>query len=96
MTDDATEEPSEDDSSNEGPSRLVKAGIFSGLGFELVGMTVGGIVLGSYLDQKLGIEPIGFLVCLLASLAAVGFHIWLITERFLTRSDASEDGSTDA
>ena len=96
MPDDTTEEPSEGGSSKEGPSRLVKAGIFSGLGFELVGVTVGGILLGRYIDQSLGTEPLGFLVCLLASLAAVGFHIWLITERFLTRRDPSDDGSTDA
>jgi len=96
MTDNANEESSDEAAPQKQPSRLVKAGIFSGLGFELAGMTVGGILLGRYLDQKLGIEPIGFLVCLLASLAAVGFHFWLITERFLTRDDASEDGSTDA
>jgi F0F1-type ATP synthase assembly protein I len=58
---------------------LVKSGHFMAIGFELAGAIVGGLVLGYYLDQYLGTEPLFTLLCTLAGMAgAVRVLLWAL------------------
>ncbi len=68
-------------------STLVKAGIFGALGFELLGFTLVGVLVGSWLDQRFDIEPWGLLGMLLLALVAAGVHIFTITKRFLAEEE---------
>ncbi len=65
----------------------VKAGIFGALGFEFIGFTLVGVMLGNWIDGKYDSEPVGLLVCLLVAMMAAGLHVFTITKRFLADED---------
>ena len=68
-------------------SPWVKAGIFGALGFEFIGFTLVGVLLGNWIDTKFDSEPFGLLVCLAISMMAAGLHLFTITKRFLSEED---------
>lgn len=68
-------------------SLLVKAGIFGALGFEFLGFTLVGVLLGQWLDQRFDIEPWGLMGSLLLAFLAAGIHIFTITKRFLAEEE---------
>lgn len=83
----------EDSKQDSAPSGWARAAVFGAIGFELVGFTVGGMFIGQFIDEKLGTTPLGFLVGLIAGLAAAGVHIWKMSERFLSETSSSERSS---
>ena len=68
-------------------SLVVKAGIFGALGFEFLGFTLVGVLLGQWLDQRFDIEPWGLLGSLLLAFITAGIHIVTITKRFLAEEE---------
>ena len=85
MTDDDVEhaasgEPPRDGQSGDGP------GIrdLLGLGGMLVGCIVVGVVLGLFVDARLGSSPSGVLVGTAVGIAAAGLGFWLRIRAYLT------------
>ncbi|MGE0763222.1 MAG: AtpZ/AtpI family protein [Bdellovibrionales bacterium] len=54
--------------------------VFAGIGFEIVGLILGAVWLGGYLDRKFGLQGIFTLILIL--LAATG---WMLHVFFLLR-----------
>ena len=77
-----------DDDGKEGEESLWKtAGIFGALGTEFVGSTVGGYIVGQWLDERFDTAPWLTLGCILLGLVAAGWHVYLITRRFIARDE---------
>ena len=58
---------------------LAKSGRFMAIGFELAGAIVGGLLLGYFLDQRLGTEPLFTLLCTVAGMVgAVRVLLWAL------------------
>lgn len=71
--------------SNDSSSRRlwVKAGAAGALGFEFVGFVLAGVFLGTRLDARYETSPIGLLSCLALAMVAAGWHIYLVSRRYL-------------
>ncbi|MFB6371868.1 MAG: AtpZ/AtpI family protein, partial [Bradymonadaceae bacterium] len=69
-SDESTDTTSDDESGDDGPSDWAQAGMVGAIGFEFVGFIAVGILVGRWIDQQLGIEPLGLLVGLLVAIVA--------------------------
>lgn len=63
------------------------AGIFGALGTEFVGSTIGGYFVGQLLDERFDTTPWFTLGCILLGLVVAGWHVILITRRFVARDE---------
>ena len=61
----------------------VKAGAAAALGFEFVGLVLAGVFVGVQIDARFDSSPIGLLVCLMLAMVAAGWHIYLVTRRYV-------------
>lgn len=78
-------EPNDDTPEQRSP--WVKAGVFGALGFEFLGFTLVGVLIGEWLDQRFDIEPWGLLGMLLLAFVTAGIHIFTISKRFLAEEE---------
>ena len=72
---------------DQGPRTWVVVGIFGALGVEFVSVTIGAIIIGTWIDRRYDTEPYGVLVAVLLALVSIGWHIVLIMKRFLRDGD---------
>jgi F0F1-type ATP synthase assembly protein I len=72
-----------DEGNKRGLNPWVKAGVFGALGIEFVATAVAGVYIGSWLDERFDIAPLGTLGCLFAALIGAGVHTFVITKRFV-------------
>ncbi len=61
----------------------MKAGAAGALGFEFVGFVLAGVLVGTRIDARYDSSPIGLLVCLGLAMVAAGWHIYLVSRRYL-------------
>ena len=71
------------DDSNQEKSPWVVAGVFGALGFEFVGFTIGGYLVGKAIDDYFATEPFGVIICIALGLVGVFIHIYRISKRFV-------------
>lgn len=74
-----------DDESHDSTSTKlwVKAGAAGALGFEFVGFVLAGVFIGTRIDARYDSSPLGLLVSLGLAMVAAGWHIYLVSRRFL-------------
>lgn len=68
---------------SDGPSQMKKLGIYGAMGFEFVGLVVGGSVVGFWIDEKFGTRPWGVVSLILLGMFAALWHVYRVTKRFL-------------
>lgn len=89
MTDSKSNEPKSRTSSepNDTPSEerspWYVAGVFGALGFEFVGFTIGGYIVGAAIDGRFDTHPWGVITMVLLGLLGVLWHIYRVAKRFL-------------
>jgi len=89
-SDESTQSPSNDaDGPEDEKSGWAKAGIGMALGFEFVGFIAVGILLGRWIDQRLGTEPIALLVGMLVAIVAASLHIYQMANRLMRSDDGA-------
>lgn len=64
-------------------------GVVGALGFEFVGFMMAGAYVGTWIDRKWEISPYGLLFTMLVMLISVGWHIYVIIQRFHRRGTQS-------
>ncbi len=67
----------------------IKVGAAAGLGFEFVGFVLAGVFIGTRLDARYDSSPVGLLVCLGLAMVAAGWHIYLVSRRYLLDGEES-------
>ncbi len=61
------------------PKMLATAGRFLALGFQIAGSIIGGLLLGHYLDQRFGTEPLFTIVLTLGAFyGAMRLLLWAL------------------
>ena len=68
---------------------MVKAGRFAALGFEFAGTVVAGVLLGYYIDERLGTAP---LFTLLLTLSGMGGALYRLLWNLKRTNSSSDDG----
>lgn len=76
--------PPEDDTRQSERSPWIVAGAVGAMGFEFVGFVLGGAFIGTKLDEHFDTAPALLLVTMALAMVGVGWHIWKISQRFLT------------
>lgn len=81
----AESEPADGDEPKGSESRQMwaRAGIAGALGFELVGLVLAGAFLGVQFDARFDTSPVGLLVGVALAMVTAGWHVYLVTRRFL-------------
>jgi F0F1-type ATP synthase assembly protein I len=69
---------------------LIKAGRFMALGFEFAGTVVAGVLVGYYIDGRLGTAPLFTLLLTLAGMGGALYRLLWTLKRFNSRS---QDGN---
>ena len=64
-------------------SLLVTAGLVGALGFEFVGVVIVCFMIGSHLDERFDVGPWGTVGCLALGMIGAGWHVYLLSKRFL-------------
>ncbi len=80
-------EPSDPNDSKTESSSLKKAAYVGAMGFEFAGVTIGSVMLGSFVDATYGVGPWGTVGFLAAGMVAAGWHVYLIAKRFLLEDE---------
>ena len=62
---------------------LVVAATVGALGMEFVGLVVACFFIGSQIDERFGSGPWGTVVTLALGMIGAGWHVYLVTKRFL-------------
>jgi F0F1-type ATP synthase assembly protein I len=57
------------------------------LGAEFVGFIAAGILIGRWIDGKLGTEPVALLVGMLTAIVAASLHIYKMANRMMASDD---------
>ena len=76
-------ESGSNDDSDEQRSPWVVAGVFGALGFEFVGFTIGGYIVGRIVDDHFATEPFGVIIGIALGLIGVFWHIYRVSKRFI-------------
>lgn len=85
MTDSSRQSPEE--SKDDETSPWIVIGAASALGFEFMGFVLAGVFIGTRIDAHFDSEPVGLLVSVALALVAVGWHIYLVSRRFLKNGE---------
>lgn len=75
--------PPEDESRSSTKSPWLVAGAVGALGFEFVGIVLGGAFIGTRLDERFNTAPVLLLVTMALAMLGAGWHVWKISQRFL-------------
>lgn len=81
MKDSHNDDNHHDDST--GSSQLKMLGIYGAMGFEFVGLVVGGSYVGFWIDEKFNTAPWGVISLILLGMLAALWHVIRVTKRFL-------------
>ncbi len=65
----------------------IVVGAIGALGFEFVGFVLAGLLVGSQIDAHFDSEPVGLIVTMALALLAVGWHSYLVIQRFLNNGE---------
>ncbi|MGE0823257.1 MAG: AtpZ/AtpI family protein [Candidatus Binatia bacterium] len=66
---------------------LFTYGKYGAIGFEFAGATIGGILLGRYIDSYFGSAPWGILLGAIAGLAGAVYRLTFVMQRLSSRRD---------
>ncbi|RDV40078.1 hypothetical protein DV096_05840 [Bradymonadaceae bacterium TMQ3] len=75
--------PPEDESRHSTRNPWLVAGAIGALGFEFVGLVLGGAFIGTRLDAHFETAPVLLLVSMAVAMLSAGWHVWKISQRFL-------------
>lgn len=70
---------------------LFSYGKYAALGFEFAGATLGGILLGSYLDSHLGTSPWGTLLGALGGLVGAVYRLIIVLPKLSSRREVDNN-----
>ncbi len=76
-------------SGDEEPSMWLRTAAVAAMGFELVGFVLAGVFIGTWIDGRFDSSPTGLLISLALAMLGAGWHIHLVTRRFLSDEEAS-------
>ena len=62
---------------------MKKGLVFMGMGFELLGLILGGLYLGKLIDEHMGWPGYGVAVCAIAVLLSWLVHLFVLLKRFM-------------
>lgn len=63
---------------------MQKGIVFIGMGFELLGLILGGLFLGTAIDKEMNWPGYGLAVCVVAGLVSWIFHLVIMLKKFMT------------
>lgn len=68
---------------SDGGSQWKTLGIYGAMGFEFVGLVVGGSLVGYWIDEKFNTAPWGVVSLILLGMLAALWHVYRVAKRFL-------------
>ena len=69
---------------------MQKGVVFIGMGFELLGLILGGLFLGNIIDKEMQWPGYGLAVCVIAGLVSWVVHLVVMLKKFMDETDDSE------
>lgn len=70
---------------------LFSYGKYAALGFEFAGATLGGILLGSYIDSRFGISPWGTLLGAVGGMVGAVYRLIIVLPKLSSRRELNND-----
>jgi F0F1-type ATP synthase assembly protein I len=69
---------------------LYTYGVYAALGFEVAGATIAGVVVGYFLDSRLGTTPWCTLIGAIGGLVGAVYRLIVVLQRRSTRRDSND------
>jgi hypothetical protein len=84
------------DGQGDGPGALYTMAVVGGLGFEFVGLVVGGALVGMWVDGRLEVAPAGLLTGVGLGVMSAAWHTWKLARRLLRSERGDGDDTSGA